>query len=444
MNYSQAIKYLNSFQNLEKKPFFDYKKSFRLKRFYKLCDIIGHPQDSFKSILIAGTKGKGSTCAMLHSILTEAGYKTGLYTSPHLIDVRERIKLNKTAVSKKEFSWLMSEIKDAITYANPEYALYYKDITFFEILTAAAFLYFSKKKIDFAVLEVGLGGRLDATNVACPLVSGITSISYDHTDFLGTTLRSIAKEKSGIIKENSFVVSAPQDSPAGNVIENISCRQNSKLFIIGKDIKYKCASVNFHGTTFDYEGSYANYKNIKIPLTGAHQAQNAAVALAIVEVLKDYYYYPISKKNIIKGLKKTKWPGRFQMLHKNPYIIVDGAHNKSSAEALKRAIRDVNGKEKIDTLIFGCSVDKDITGTGSALCAMAKNVIFTKSSSPRAADPATLLKLLSGHCCNSVIADTSKKALILAKKLTPHNGIMLIAGSLFLAGDMIKIQKHVK
>lgn len=439
MNYIQALKYLNSFQNLEEKTSYNYRKVYNLERVYKLCDIIGRPQDDFKSILVSGTNGKGSVCAILDSALVKLGYKIGLYTSPHLLDLRERIKVNGTAITKREFSELINRIKDSIKYANAKDIPIYKNLTFFEILTAVSFLYFSKKKVDSAIIEVGLGGRLDATNVVYPLVSVITSISHDHTHLLGKSLAKIAKEKAGAIKENSFAISTLQKRKAMDVIKDIARKKNSKLFIIGKDIKYKCTRINFYETVFDYQGIYENYKNMKLSLIGRHQAENGAISLAILEILKRHFYFPMDKLRIRKGFKKVNWPGRFDILRKNPYLITDGAHNKDSAKILKQTLLELIGNRQIDFLIIGFSADKDIKGIGSILCPLAKNVIFIKSYSQRAASPKLLSNLLSKNCNNSFIAKNAESALSTARRLTPKNGIILITGSLFLIGDIMKI-----
>lgn len=444
MNYNQAIKYLNSFRDFEKIPSYDYGKAYNLERFSKLCDIIGRPQADFKSILISGTKGKGSVCAILHSVLAEAGYKVGLYTSPHMLDLRERIKVNKRIINKREFSELIEKIKESTKYAKAEDIPLYKNLTYFEILTAVCFLYFSKKRVDFAVIEVGLGGRLDATNIVYPLVSVITPISYDHTHLLGKSLVKIAKEKAGIIKENSFVVSAPQKKEVADIIKVISRKRANKLFIVGKDIRYRCSRVDFYKTVFDYRGIYEDYKNMNLFLAGEHQAQNGAVSLAIIEILKRHFYFPIDRASIDRGFKKVDWPGRFDILRKTPCIIADGAHNRDSAEVLRRTLVDLIGRSKIGSLILGISIDKDIKGIGSILCPLAENVIFTKSSSPRAAAPRLLSKLLSKNCANSFLAKTPKYALSTARRLTSKDGIILITGSLYLVGDMMKIIKNPK
>ena len=439
MNYNQAIEYLNSFQNLEQKTFYDYSKVCRLERVSKLCDIIGRPQDDFKSVLVSGTNGKGSACAILHSALVRAGYRVGLYTSPHLLDLRERIKLNNKAIRKGEFAELIEEVKESIKYAKAEDLPIYEKLTFFEILTAVCFLYFSKKRVDLAIIEAGLGGRLDATNLTYPLVSVITSIGCDHTHLLGKSLARIAKEKAGIIKENIFTISAPQKREAMGVIKAIARKSGSKLFTVGEDIRYKCSKVNFYQTIFNYQGKYKSYKNIELPLAGEHQAQNGAVSLAALEILKRHFYFHIDESCIREGFKGVNWPGRFDILRKKPYIIADGAHNKDSARILKRILAQLIGKEKIDYLILGFSSDKDIKGIGSILCPLAKNVIFTKSYSPRAIGPISLSNLLSKNCSNSFIARKPESALSTARRSTPKNGIILITGSLFLVSDIVRI-----
>ncbi len=439
MNYEQAIEYLNSFQNLEQKTSYDYRKVCNLERVTKLCDIIGRPQNDFKSILVSGTNGKGSVCAILHSALTKAGYRVGLYTSPHLFDLRERIKVNNRIINRGEFAGLIEEIKESIKYAKTEDAPLYENLTYFEILTAVCFLYFSKKRVDLAIIEVGLGGRFDATNVAYPLISVITSIGYDHTHLFGKSITKIAREKAGVIKESTFTISAPQKKEAMGVIKATACKRGSELFTVNEDIKYKCCKVNFHQTIFDYQDKYKSYKNIELSLIGEHQAQNGAVSMAVIEMLKRQFYFRLEEPSIREGFQKVNWPGRFDILAKNPCIIADSAHNKDSARMLKRTLVGLIGKERIDSLILGFSSDKDIKGIGSILCPCAENVIFTKSYSPRATSPISLSKLLSKKCSRSFIAQKPESALSTARRLTPKKGIILITGSLFLVSDVMKI-----
>lgn len=439
MNYKQAIEYLSSFQNLEKNVPCSYKKTHSLKRVFALCDILGRPQDNFKSVLVGGTNAKGSICSILTSVLSSAGYKVGLYTSPHLIDVRERIRINEKRITKEEFAILVSRAKEAIDLARQRYTTLHKNLTFFEILTAISFLYFSEKKVDVAIIEVGLGGRLDATNIVYPLVSVIGPVAYDHMHLLGNTLCKIAKEKAGIIKENSFTVSAHQKRPALEVIKKTARAEDNKLFIVGKHAQYSLSEVNLSGTVFNYRGIYENYKNIKLPLIGEHQAHNGATSLVVLEILKHNFYFRIDENAIRRGFKKVRWPGRFDILKKSPIVIADGSHNKDAVEKLKKTLCRILGKTELDFIILGCSADKDIKGMGAILCPMAKNVIFTKSHSSRAENPNVLSDLLSGFCRNSFVRQDPRAALSLALKSTPKNGAILITGSLFLVGDVIKI-----
>jgi len=439
VNYKQAIEYLASFQNLEKGIPYSYKKTHSLKRVFTLCNVLGRPQENFKSVLVGGTNAKGSICSMLTSVLSSAGYKTGLYTSPHLTDIRERIRINGKCITKNEFASLASRIKEAISLTGQRYASLHKKLTFFEILTALSFLYFSEKQADIAIIEVGLGGRLDATNIVYPLVSVIGPVAYDHMNFLGNTLDKIAMEKSGIVKENSFTVTAQQMKPVLEVIKKTARAEDNKLFVVGEDVKYSLSEVSLSGTLFNYLGIYENYKDLKLALIGEHQAHNGATSLAVLEILKHNFYFRIDESAVRSGFKKVRWPGRFDILKRSPIVIADGAHNKDAAEKLKKTLRWILGKAELDFIILGCSADKDIKGIGAVLCPMAKNVIFTKSYSSRAADPDALAGLLSGFCKKSFIRKDPGAALSFALKSTPKNGAILITGSLFLVGEAIKI-----
>lgn len=441
MTYKDAIKYINSFQNLEEAPRYNHSKSFNLERISRLCEIIGRPQDDYKSILVSGTNGKGSVCAILRSILTSAGYKIGLYTSPHLFDLRERIKINNRCISEQEFSELITKIKEAISYAKTEDIAIYKKLTFFEILTAMSLLYFSEKNIDFAIFEAGLGGRLDATNINSALVSVITSIGHDHTRLLGKSLHKIAKEKAGILKENSFAITSQQEPKALQAIEAAAKAKDCQLFIVGKDIKYNCNKSDARSTCFDYNGIYGNYKGLSLSLIGRHQAENAAIALAVTEILNKIFYFSIDAEHITSGLKKVKWPARFDIIARRPRLIIDCAHNEEAALILKDTIFGTLGKKRIHSLILGICSDKDIKAIGSILCPIAKNVIFTESFSRRSASAVTLSRQLSRQCENSFIVINPKSALSLARRLTPENSIILAAGSIYLAGDIMRINK---
>ena len=336
--YLRAVKYLESFVNYEKLGRYSYKKSLGLKRINNFLQLIGNPQDELKIIHIAGSKGKGSTCAFVAYILRQAGFSVGLYTSPHLSDFRERIRILKPcktnsqlpfegAISKKYLIDLVEFLKPVIKG--------FGELSFFEVYTALAFLYFKKKKVDFVVLETGMGGRLDATNVVKSLVCAITPISYEHTRYLGRALTQIAGEKAGIIKQRSLVISSIQEKEARQVIQNKAASLQAKLFTVGKDIKYFTK-----GRYFSIKGINRDYVHLRINLLGRHQLTNAALAVGIVEAL-GLYGFKVSVDCIKEGLYNTIWPGRLEMLCRKPYIVLDGAQNAASAVVLKSAVKSI-------------------------------------------------------------------------------------------------------
>src|SRR3989338_2147791 len=282
MTYADALRYLESFADYEKIPSYKYSDAVKLSRMEALLDGLGNPQRNFKSIHIAGTKGKGSTCAFVYSILKDSGRKVGLYTSPHLIDFKERIRISfpkemipeERGIEEAEVATLVARIKsflDKFTSASK-----FGSPSFFEVYTALAFLFFSIKKVDIAVVEVGMGGRLDATNTLEPLAIGITPISLDHTDWLGKTVEAIAREKCGIIKENSIVVSSEQGPSVLNCIRKTAADRKAKIYVVGEDISYEpiTASPNPAGQTFNVRGIYGDYTLLTMPLLGKHQVAN--------------------------------------------------------------------------------------------------------------------------------------------------------------------------
>ena len=416
MAYLQALKYLNSFIDYEKLNNYAYNKAFGLERVKALLAALGNPQDDLRCIHVAGTKGKGSTCAFIAYALCECGYKVGLYTSPHLSDFRERIRiLSKKSkvksqksckdfegmISKQDLARLVEQIMAIPTY---EVGM----VTFFEIYTALAFLYFKEKDVDFAVFETGLGGRLDATNAVNPLVSVITPISLEHTQYLGNTLRKIAAEKAGIIKAQSVkrkvqslrVVIAPQRREVLEVIRKKCKQTGARLY----EVK--------------------NYKRRKLRLLGEHQQMNAEVAANAVEGL-------CSRKGIENGLKNTIWPGRCEVVHRKPLVVLDGAQNVASVQALKKTIRD-NFRYKRLILVFGVSADKDIKGMAKELRGFSDEVVLTKSINPRAANPKDLVKYFTA----ARVTDNTKEAKKMAESLTGKEDLILVTGSLFVVGEV--------
>lgn len=402
---------------------------------------INNPQDALRCIHVAGTKGKGSTCAFITYILRQAGFKVGLYTSPHLSDFRERIRIlsgNRMQgdfegmIPKKELARLVQRLKPAIE----EFNLCSKDgpLSFFEVYTALALVYFKEKKADFAVLETGLGGRLDATNAVKPLVCAITPISYEHTQKLGNSLREIATEKAGIIKcqvsgvrcQRLAVISAPQEKEAIEVIRNKCKEADAKLYEVGKDIVYQKTNRGF-----DVKGIFREYPNLKTRLAGAHQLTNAAVAIGAVEALK-FYNLKAGIDSIRQGIYDTVWPGRCEIVSRRPLIVLDGAQNIASSITLKKTIKEEFRYKRL-ILVLGISNDKDIKGVCNELYDLADEIVLTKADNPRATQPEILAKYFDGkqiHITDDV-SQAAKKARLIAKK----EDLVLVTGSLFVVGE---------
>lgn len=453
MNYNTAISYINSFINFEKIPKYQYADAFRLERMNAILEELGGPHKDLNIIHAAGSKGKGSTCAITAYILKQAGYKVGLYTSPHLVDFKERIRilekkpensnqkpvLFEGMIGEDEFAEIVERIKPAAEKFR-EHRTFGK-ASFFEILTACAFLYFKKRQVDIAVLETGLGGRLDATNVTIPLVSGITNISLEHTDKLGNTLAKITHEKAGIIKAGGLFVSASQEKEAMDVIKKACEEKNAKLYEIRKDIVYSIVNSSESGQVFDLKGPGYYYKNLEMNLIGSHQIENASLAISMI-MLIDPDKINIEENDIREGLKKVSWPGRLQVIQKNPYIVLDGAHNSASALALADSIKKLFSYKKL-ICVFGISSDKDIKGVINVLETVSDIIILTKASNnPRAEDVSRLkqnfLNSRLGLEESSNIDEAMQKALRLADK----DDLILVTGSLFVVGDAIKMYSH--
>jgi len=428
MNFSQSLQYLNRLVNYERFTGYDYGRAYDLGRVTRLLSLLGEPQKKYPCIAVSGTKGKGSTVCMLASIFNEAGIRTGMYISPHLVRVQERISINNRCIGKAEFADIISRIKN-ISDKNG-----IRGITYFEALTAACFLYFAFKHVCAGVFEVGLGGRLDAVNAAKPSIAGIMPISYDHTKLLGASLDKIAFEKCGIIHDDSFVACAFQKKKAFDIIRQQALKKNAKLLSIRNDIKVKNVKASLTGTDFILKTPHAYYKKIHTSLMGRHQAENAAVAAAIAERAREAFGFRISKKNIIQGLRKAVFPGRFEICSESPYVVLDGAQNEASSFALKKALLDVFGKRPI-LLILGVSSDKDYKKILKNLCPLAGNIIFTQAETVRALSAAELANQaeglgIRGYACRNIV-----DAFIFAKALVPKDGIIVITGSLFLVGD---------
>ncbi len=443
MPYPQTIQYLDSFVNYEKKTGYPYKQSFKLERIEEFLKVIGNPQEGLKCIHVAGTKGKGSVCILTAYVLKEAGYKVGLYTSPHFSSIRERIRILSCddpmdmdfcgMVSEEELEELVSELKPEIDSYNNASSC--GPLTFFEVYTALGLLYFKRKKVDFVVLETGLGGRLDATNVVNPLICSIPSISYDHAQKLGDTLSQIAKEKCGIIKRNSLVISAPQSDEAMRVIRDVALTQEARLYTVGKDLNFQTLNSSLSYQEFNFNSELGELNNLKIKLLGRHQLVNACVAIGLLLGLKKYCGVKILRSAFKKGFLSALWPGRFEVVSKNPWVVLDGAHNADSARVLKDAVRNYFPDKKV-ILILGVSKDKDIKGICSELSPLASRIILTRAKNDRSLNPDELPLFLEGLTkLKPQIVSNAKEAFKKANDMTRQDSLILISGSLYLVAE---------
>jgi dihydrofolate synthase/folylpolyglutamate synthase len=392
-----------------------------LERISALLSVLGNPQNSFRSIHVAGTNGKGSVCSMTASILKEAGFQTGLYTSPHLIKFNERIAVSGKTISERELIEAAREVKAASKRAR------LTDITFFEFTTAMAFLHFKRKKAEFAVVETGMGGRLDATNLVLPMVSVITNIALDHTDWLGSTIKEIAAEKAGIIKPGVPVITGERARTGLSVIRTAAKKAASSVYVMGRDFhaEGECAS-------FSYSGLYGGLMGLKLRLSGGHQVRNASLALAAVETLRAQGV-SVHERAIRKGLREASWPGRFEVISKRPLIVLDGAHNAAGAASLKEALSTLKKKRLI--LVIGIMSDKDIDGIMKELVPDSDLVITTRPLGERSATLPALMNAAYkyGKPVGGVesVKDACKKALSLA---SPADCVC-VTGSLFTVGE---------
>lgn len=392
-----------------------------LGRVAALCRALGDPHSSFRSVHIAGTNGKGSVAAMTASVLSAAGLRTGLYTSPHLSRFNERISVSGRPITGRELEAAACEVRAALQKTGTG------GVTFFEFTTAMAFLHFRKKLVDIAVVETGMGGRLDATNVVTPLVSVITNVGLDHAEWLGRTVKEIAFEKAGIIKPGVPVVTGETGRPALSVIRAAAKKASSPLFAIGRD---------FHAQqkagSFSYSGLSGGLSGLMTTLHGPHQAKNAACALAAIELLRSAGV-AVSAAAIRKGLKETRWPGRFETVSRRPLVILDCAHNPPGAKALAEALSGVKRRRLI--LVAGIMADKDIGGIFRELAPLCDEVIVTRPAGERAASLQVLVKAASRHGRPVSGVESVKEACKRAIKAASHGDAVCVTGSIFTVAE---------
>ena len=441
-SYEEALTFLYKAIDYEKLISYQYNAStFSLDRMVKMLEYAGNPHKRFPSIHITGTKGKGSTSIMIATILEYTGLKTGLFTSPHLIDLKERIQINHQNMSEEEFACVLNDIRPYIQHlrdtepsASP---------TFFEILTAVAMLYFKKERVEMAVLEVGLGGRLDSTNVVTPLLSIITNVGFDHTAILGNTLSSIAYEKAGIIKQGVPVVSAVEDSGALSVIEKTCKEKDTRLYLLERNICIEeiRSPKSERGLLCKIRTWRHTYDNIFLPLVGMHQAKNCALALGALEIMREQGAISIDDETIRKALAQVHCPARIEVIGKNPLIILDYAHTVDSMRFLRMSLLE-NFKFHKLVLILGFAQDKDLDNILKEIVTVGDSIIVTRSKNPRAAPPEDLSQRIERLCGKKAeIFDNTQDAVTAAKRMASKEDLICITGSAYVAGAAMQALK---
>ncbi len=439
--YNQALDYLYSFVDYSLKHMSELARAeFNLDRMFALLEELGEPQARYPVIHVAGTKGKGSVSAFCSSALKAAGYKVGLFSSPHLWDYVERIQINGEPISHKQLVDLVEEVKPAVKKV--------PKLTTFEITTALAFLAFAKSDVNAAVIEVGLGGRLDATNVVMPKASVITSLSYDHTAILGNTLVAIAGEKAGIIKPRIPVVSAPQVPEALEVLERVAKQRGCPFILVGKDVKFERLASSLDGQRLVVsnqrlaisdqqlamgEQSAVNNQSVElsIPLLGAHQIENAAIAYAALQASG----LEISNEAIQKGFSEVRWPARFEILRRQPPVVIDSAHNRDSARRLRETLDDYFPKIPV-ILIFCALEDKDILGMLEELKPRLERVVATHADHPRAPSAEWIAEQVRKVGIPVEAVTPVAEALDRVLELAGEQKMILSAGSVAFAGEV--------
>ncbi len=423
MNYTEALDYIYSYAHPDRpaQPKWTMDEQ-QLQRVAALLDSLGNPHRSFNSVLIAGTKGKGSTSAFTESMLRAAGHDTGLYISPHLHTFRERIRIRGEYISEAKVAELVERLR-------PQFEAV-PDLTAFELMTSLAFVAYAEAGVRVAVLEVGLGGRLDATNVVDPAVAVITSISYDHMNVLGDTLTLIAREKAGIIRPGALVVSAPQVPEAMTMIEEVCEGRRAELIVVGEEeYRWQPGHISLRGQSFEVGG-----QSYWIPLLGLHQLVNATNALAAVDALerRSGIRVPVAARR--QGLRDTEWPGRLEVLSRRPYLVVDSAHNGDSALKLRLALAEIFPGRRA-TLVFGASHDHPFGESLQQLLPAARRVILTRSQHPRATPPETLAQAAAGLGFAAETAPTVREALALALDGADKEALICVTGSIFTVAE---------
>ncbi len=423
-SYRETIEYLYALQK--------YGIKLALSNSVALMEIMGNPHRKFPSVHIAGTNGKGSTSAFIASMLGASGRRVGLYTSPHLIDFTERIRINNVPITEAKTVDLARRVRSGYhRHLSGGSAL---NPTFFEVTTAMAFTCFAEEGVDIAVIETGMGGRLDATNVITPLVSVITNIDLEHTEFLGNTIEQIAAEKAGIIKPGVPVVTGVSQPGVIRTIESEAAARRAPVFRLGKDFHAAPGSTERGGQRFDYRGLKANYERLAITMLGKYQVDNASLALAAIECMRGAGI-PVEDAALRRGLEQAQWEGRLERVSQKPDLYLDGAHNPASARMLAGAVSEMRRSYRRLVLVLGILGDKDYRGIIAELAPLADHVIVTRAEYSRAMDLAELAAEVRTAHPSVETAETVGKAIAKARAEADPDDLVVITGSLYVVGE---------
>ena len=439
-SFAQASKVLESLPNMEKqRPGLPVTEHFKLDRMRALLEKLGNPQNAAPCVHVAGSKGKGSMVEMLASGLSGCGYAVGIYTSPHLVDVRERIRIGAVPIAEAEFTSTFNEVLGAAGEIEREHG----SVSYFEVMTAMSMLHFKEQAVDISVIEVGLGGRLDATNVVSPALTCVTQIQLEHTQILGSTLAEVAREKAGIFKAGVPALSVPQDEEAMASLRQVAEEVGAPFYVLGEDIEYNQrfeadANLGPH-MRVGLMTERGEYEHIAVPLPGEHQAHNCGLALAALDRLKTLGF-DTPEVRVADGLATTSRLGRAEVVWEQPRTIVDGAHTPDSVGALVRAI-GAHARYDSMVVVFGCSSDKDIDGLLEEISRGADKIVFTKASdTARAMDPHVLSARyteLTGKVAE--VKEDVREAINTAARAVAKDDIILVTGSFYVAGEAKKL-----
>lgn len=422
MNYQEALDYLKQLTKFGWNP--------GLFRIQKLMEMLGNPEQKLKVIHIGGTNGKGSTSAMVTSILQQAGYRVGLFTSPHLHSYTERVQINGKQIPPERIAELLTTLKPLL---EEMVAAGYEHPTEFEVNTALALLYFYREQVDYCVLEVGLGGAIDSTNVVQPLVAVITNVGMDHMDYLGNTLTEIARVKAGIIKRGVRAVTAADRPEVLKVIEGVCKEKGVELVHVGRDIAYEVKNVTPAGTCFSVKGLKQDYNDLFTPLVGSHQAVNGATAVAAIESLA-HFGIEIAPEHIRKGLALTSWPARLELFQKDPAVLIDAAHNLDGARTLQEALQNVFTFKRL-VLVIGMLADKEREKVLALLAPLADSIIVTKPNSPRVGQWQEMAQMAKKYTSNVYLVEDIAAAVEKGLSLTGPDDLLCITGSIYMVAE---------